>query len=147
MASLQVDKFRKMARKHGFITGYHVDTPAQGCGNDVVGGLGVVDHLHDEVDVRIVEYVFGFIGEESRWHCGGTRFGEVAHAYALYFGMGVFCLSEHVVDALTYGAESEKSYLYGIHMVCVLKKSLSMSLSWPCSTRKPSCPKGESISR
>ena len=74
-----------------------------------------------KIDVGVVEYIIGISGEKFVGYYCFARLVYVAHAYAAYFGMCVFGLAEHCINALTYGTEAEKTYFDRLFAHCCVR--------------------------
>ena len=109
MRLLDLDQFRKVVRQHGLVARDDRDAAQQGPLDDAVCSIGLVDHLHDQVDVPVVEYLVGRRREEGFVDFDLTRLFRVADADLDDLGIGVLGLADDLVDALSDHAEAEES--------------------------------------
>ena len=106
---LNLDQLGKVFGEHRLAARHDRDAAQHGPFDDVVGGIGIVDDLHHEVDVLVVEDVVDRGGEQRRVDFDLARLFGVADADFHDFGVGVLRFAHHFVDALSDDAESEQS--------------------------------------
>ena len=109
---LQVDQLRQVAGEHGLVARNDGDAFLEGRLDDFVGGRRIVDHLHDQVDLRIGEDHFRIGREIGRVDAAGF---VRPHADLDDFRMGVAGFAEYLEDALSDYAEAEKADFDLIH--------------------------------
>ena len=106
---LNLDQLGEVFGEHRLAARHDRDAAQHGPFDDVVGGIGIVDDLHHEVDVLVVEDVVDRGGEQRRVDFDLARLFGVADADFHDFGVGVLRFAHHFVDALSDDAESEQS--------------------------------------
>ena len=109
---LQVDQLRQVAGQHGLVARNDGDAFLEGRLDDFVGGRRIVDHLHDQVDLRIGEDHLRIGREIGRVDAAGF---VRPHADLDDFRMGVAGFAEYLEDALSDYAEAEKADFDLIH--------------------------------
>ena len=98
---LQVDQLRQVAGEHGLVARNDGDAFLEGRLDDFVGGRRIVDHLHDQVDVPVVEYLVGRRREEGFVDFDLTRLFRVADADLHDLRVGVLRFLHYLVDSLS----------------------------------------------
>ena len=103
--------------QHCLATRYDGYTLLESCLDDVVGVVGIVDHLHNEVDLVVLQNIVGAIGQKCRIDCYLTRLAQIADADLDDLGMGVLRLANHLIDSLSDYTEAEKADFNITHRV------------------------------
>ena len=112
MLFLDFDHFGQVVRQHRLVARNDGDAFLEGRLDDFVGGRRIVDHLHDQVDLRIGEDHFRIGREIGRVDAAGF---VRPHADLDDFRMGVAGFAEYLEDALSDYAEAEKADFDLIH--------------------------------
>jgi hypothetical protein len=116
---LDLDQFRKVVRQHGLVARDDRDAAQQSPLDDAVCGIGLVDHLHDQVDVPVVEYLVDRRREEGFVDLDLARFFRVADADLHDLRVGVLRFLHYLVDSLSDDAEPEQADFDFAHMLLV----------------------------
>ena len=119
MRLLDLDQFRKVVRQHGLVARDDRDAAQQGPLDDAVCSIGLVDHLHDQVDVPVVEYLVDRRREEGFVDFDLTRLFRVADADLHDLRVGVLRFLHYLVDSLSDDAEPEQADFDFAHMLLV----------------------------
>ena len=112
MFLLQVYQLGQVAGQHGLVARNDGDAFLEGRLDDFVGGRRIVDHLDDQVDLRIGENHLRIGREIGRVDAAGF---VRPHADFDDFRMGVAGFAEYLEDALSDYAEAEKADFDLIH--------------------------------
>ena len=105
--ALQLYKLPYVVGKHLLVARHGRDAVRQCALDDVVCRLRIVDKLHDEIDLRIVEDIVGIVRKVG---LHPARLVYVAHAYAFYVCVTRFDLVQYVEKAAADVSETEQSY-------------------------------------